>query len=131
MAKKTPRPIGIPLESEFTDKHFLRNLKMLIREDPQIRDNRLLDAFAEELVKHAAGNVIANQNREKGGKTTAEIKQYQASQDKATIHKEADTLLKLGRGKREISSLIMRRFGFSRKKVLEALHSHSSNLWKK
>lgn len=71
------------------------------------------------------------EGRSGGGRTTAQIKKDEAKKDADIIHKMATELLNSGKEKSEISSRIMERYEFSRKKIMKALHSHPSGLWKK
>lgn len=61
MAKKTPKPKGIPLESVLTDPNFRRHYEILMREPPGSTDPKLVEAISEALFSNASANVKAKQ----------------------------------------------------------------------
>lgn len=141
MKKKEPKPKGIPLESMFVEKGFMRNYQMLMKEDYSIdvkknlvagvteekaiealrSANALRDAITETLISNAAQNVNAKSARasasSKGGQSTGKARREEVGARHEAISSYAKKLLEGGKQEREVSSIVAERYELSAKQI--------------
>lgn len=87
-------------------------------------------SYFEKISEYAPLVSAAKEMKSKGGRITAQEKKRNAILDARKIHKEVDRLIKSGKEKTGIASIVITRTGFSKTKIYTALKTHSSNLWK-
>lgn len=120
---KKNKPNGIPLKTLFLSPSFQRNFEIFMSEDPS--DTELYRAIMTELFSNASQNVMSEQKHHeassKGGAETAKVTTDALAPRNKEIVEQAVKLLKNGRGRRDLASILAKKHNLSARRVRDIL----------